>query len=131
MLRTNSKKAKANLHNYIIETADFQAYSYDKYSYLYDPFYENVDTWSMWKECVKDTFYHEKVLYDTRHLPRYELFKEWLQGLPLALGDYYYNQSAIEILGNILEETEEERNHFTEEQAKEKLTYLLYRELFS
>lgn len=44
---------------------------------------------------------------------------------------YYCNVSAIDLLADWLEETEEEKKRFTEDQAEEKITYLLYRELKS
>ena len=44
---------------------------------------------------------------------------------------YYCNVSAIDLLAEWLEETEEEKKRFTEEQAEEKITWLLYRELKS
>jgi hypothetical protein len=40
---------------------------------------------------------------------------------------YYYNRSAITDLGDILEETEDERNRYTESQAEKLLTKLIYR----
>lgn len=69
--------------------------------------------------------------YDMRQTNRtWERFCDWAQGLALGgLFCYYYNRSAVDDLGDILEETEEERNKFTEAQAEEKLTMLIYREL--
>lgn len=42
---------------------------------------------------------------------------------------YYYNRSAVDDLGAILEETEEEKARFTEQEAEQLLTDLIYREL--
>ena len=58
-------------------------------------------------------------------------FDEWLTGLPFGIGDFYLGnmKSAKDILGDILEETEEERNRFTNEQAEHLLSSLIYREL--
>lgn len=52
-----------------------------------------------------------------------------MAGLPSFLGTYkyYYSGSAIDVLGDILEQTEEERNRYTEAEAEKCMTYLLYR----
>ena len=53
-----------------------------------------------------------------------------MQGLcNMVDSSYYYNVSAVDLLAEWLEETEEEKKRFTEEQAEEKITYLLYCEL--
>ena len=55
---------------------------------------------------------------------------DWCSGLPGVLDTcYYYNRSAVDDLGAILEETDEERARYTEEQAEKMLTTLIYREL--
>ena len=60
------------------------------------------------------------------------MFVDWCQGLPSALDTlYYYNRSAVDDLAAILEETEEEKAKYTEAQAEEILSRLIYRELFS
>ena len=54
----------------------------------------------------------------------------WCQGLPSVIDTcYYYNRSAVEDLGDILEETEEERNRYTEQDAERLLSCLIYREI--
>lgn len=42
---------------------------------------------------------------------------------------YYYNRSAVDDLGAILEETAEEKARYSEAQAETLLTSLIYREL--
>lgn len=42
---------------------------------------------------------------------------------------YYYNRSAVDDLGAILEETDSEKARYSEQQAETRLTYLIYREL--
>lgn len=57
-------------------------------------------------------------------------FADWCAGLPGVLNTcYYYNRSAVDDLGAILEETSEEKARYTEEQAEKTLTTLIYREL--
>ena len=57
-------------------------------------------------------------------------FADWCSGLPAVLDTcYYYNRSAVDDLGRILEETAEEQARFTEAEAERRLTRLIYREL--
>ena len=42
---------------------------------------------------------------------------------------YFYNRSAVDDLGEILEETDEEKAKYNERQAEDLLTWLIYREL--
>ena len=60
----------------------------------------------------------------------YEVFKDWMQGLPSAFHAlYYYNESAVDLVGDWLEQSETERNSYTEEQAEELASRLIFREL--
>lgn len=62
--------------------------------------------------------------------PCFVIFEDWARGLALGgLFCYYYNRSAVDDLGAILEETEEEKAKYTEMQAEEMLTRLIYREM--
>ena len=56
---------------------------------------------------------------------------DWMQGLPTAfpVADDIFLHSAVDFLGDLLDETEEEKQRFTEEQAEKSSVYLLYREL--
>ena len=59
-----------------------------------------------------------------------ERFTDWAQGLPSVLDCcYYYNRSAVDDLGAILEETDAEKARYSEQQAENLLSYLIYREL--
>ena len=123
MLKTNSKKAKENLKNYIIEHFDGTNYG--------------IEAPQDFKELAKiilDTFEVEKFRsYENarlRHMTKQDLFEEWASGLPSILDTcYYYNRSAIDDLGEILEQTEQERNRYTESQAEKTLTRLIFRTL--
>ena len=119
MLRTNSKKAMENIRAYIEENFDCTSYELGK----------EPETFKE-KACfILKTCRAEKT-YPGYHTPDYEIFKDWCQGLPSLLDTcYYYNRSAADDLAEILEETEEEKNRYTESEAEEKLTYLIYREL--
>ena len=60
-----------------------------------------------------------------------EMFMDWMQGLPKAfpVADDIFLRSAVDFLGTVLEETEEEKNRYTDEKAEKLACSLLFREL--
>lgn len=119
MLRTNSKKAMENIRTYIEENFDCTSYELEKEPKTFKE-----------KACFTLKTCRAEKTYSGYNTPDYEIFKDWCQGLPSLLDTcYYYNRSAVDDLAEILEETEEEKGRFTESEAEEKLTYLIYREL--
>lgn len=120
MLKTNSKKAIENIKNYIMNN-----YTPDSYGEEAESKTEFQDIARYILSCAK----HELAYLSGRVSDEVQ-FTEWCKGLPSLLDTcYYYNRSAVEDLGNILEETEEERNRYSEEQAEMLLTHLIFREL--
>lgn len=123
MLKTNSKKAAENIRAYIID-------NFKPENYTDNP----PQKFHQIAVFILDTFRREKY-----HLPedfRYYLhcelsaFRDWCAGLPSVLDTcYYYNRSSVDDLGAILEETEQEKARYTEQQAEQLLTDLIYREL--
>lgn len=120
MLRSNAKKARENVCAYIMEG--------------FEPEYND--------NIIPDTFEEAAlaILADFRRAKGYEIkryrtpeqtiFEDWCAGLPGIIDTcYYYNRSAVDDLGNILEETETEKARFTEQQAEKMLSYLIYSEL--
>lgn len=80
--------------------------------------------------AVYQVFRAEKANGDSRRMSEYALFEEWAQGLALGqLFCYYYSRSAVDDLAGILEETPEEAARYTESEAEEMLTRLIYREV--
>ena len=128
MLKTNSKQAIMNIRNYIKDIDNLEAYETDETMKLY-----NTDSKSRYQKILlyfeQEQFSGNQVRYYNYN--RYEAFKNWAAGLPSILNtaDYYYCNSAINVLGDILQETEQERNKYTEQQAEDLLTWLIYREL--
>lgn len=120
MLKTNSKQAKENIKKYIMEHFDF--FNYEDEENPAPEEYKDIC------KCIYDTMIAEK--FYSKEVNEYETFKTWCQGLPSLFDTcYYYNRSAVEDLRIILEETEEEASKFSESEAEERLTYLLYREI--
>ena len=80
---------------------------------------------------ILDTFRKEKMSdFRYRDCNEFAAFTDWCSGLPSVLDTcYYYNRSAVEDLGAILEETAEEKARFSEPEAERRLTWLIYREL--
>lgn len=124
MLKTNTKKARENLRNYIMENFDPSNY---------DP--EPVpDTWPDIAAFILETFRQEKY-YSLEYMQRaglseQKVFAEWAAGLPSVIDTcYFYNRSAVDDLGAILEESESEKARHSESDAEICLTHLIYREL--
>ena len=80
---------------------------------------------------ILDTFRKEKMSdFRYHNCNEFAAFDDWCSGLPSVLDTcYYYNRSAVDDLGRILEETAEEKARFSEPEAERRLTWLIYREL--
>lgn len=118
MLFTRSKKAVENIRQYIID-------HYDPTDYPEAP---ETGTFPEIARVILDTCQREK---QYNHYPStFAMFQDWCQGLPPIFDTcYYYNRSAIKDLGDILEQTKEERERYTEDQAETVLTKLIFREI--
>lgn len=127
MLRTNSKKAAENIRKYIMEDLEYLQERADYRNMKLDE--NNVDqvlalAWSIFKEEKSGE------INRYRFINEYQVFKDWASGLALGnLFCYYYNRSAVDDLGNILEESTAEKAKYKEEDAEELLTRLIYREM--
>lgn len=126
MLKTNSKKAINNLWAYIMEDIDYINAGYN--------LEVKKDDKKAAAAAIYDIFKIEKLnnpYYQDNKTPTQDIFEDWAQGLPLGgmFDYYYYNKNAVDILGTILEETEEEKARFTEEAAAAQLTHMIFREI--
>lgn len=118
MLRTNSKQARENIKRYIIENFTPENYTDEEITG-----FENIAKFIL--DVFKSEYYNV-----TGRYTQAEAFKNWCSGLPSVLDTcYYYNRSAVEDVKKILDETDEEASKYTEQQAEELLTSLIYREL--
>lgn len=119
MLRTTNKAVKERIKRYILDGANFEGYD----EIELDP----ADFPAVCR-AILDTCKSEKKYQ--RYSSRFEMFKDWAQGLPSVLNTlYYYNVSAVDLLGEWLEETEAEKAKFAEQEAEERITWLIFREL--
>lgn len=125
MLKTNSKQARENIKKYIIEWFDFSNYPDEKHPQTYSEIAHRI-----YKEFINQYW---SCLEDYRYYKTEEnAFINWCSGLPSILNTcYYYNRSAIDDLGKILEETDHEKSRFTMVQAETMLSKLIYREIKS
>ena len=120
MLKTNSKKAYENTKNYILD-------NFTPESYTDTPPTETKGIFNYIYNCfISEKFYieNEKRYYKYNE---YTAFVDWCAGLPSIIDTcYYYNRSAVDDLGIILEETEAEKSRYNETEAEKMLTYLIY-----
>lgn len=120
MLKTNSKQARQNVQAYIM-----QGFTGENYSI------ETPETFKDTAAVIMKIFNSEKPADGAySRMSEQERFIDWAQGLPSILDTcYYYNRSAVDDLGAILEETEQEKARYSEQNAEQLLTAIIYREL--
>ena len=132
MIKTNTKKAKERINNYIIENSKDYLLEYG--------LFDKLETKEDIHKAIATIFYnevfkHHSCVSDYIYLKRfnnslYEAFRDWGQGLACgSLFDYYFNVSAKDLIASILEETNEEKDKYKEYQAEELMTKLIYREV--
>ena len=124
MLKTNSKKARANVRTYIVD--HFEGANYD---------IGPLKTFEETAQVIKDIFEKEKYYSNeyivSHHIPKETIFVEWCAGLPSILDTgYYCNRSAVEDLGKILEQTKLEASKYSESSAENMLSRLIYKEIY-
>lgn len=122
MLKTNSKKARENTRHYIMD--NFTPENYD---------IEKPDTFEETAKIILDTCNAEKSGdWYCHNMTRFERFKDWCQGLPSIFQTLdIFTPEAVDILGDILEETPDERNAYEDklDEVQDRLIYLIFREL--
>lgn len=123
MLRTNSKQARENIRNYIME-------NFTPESYTDTPPTEWHEIARYILEVFRSEKYHTQSDFKYYRNCELDAFVDWCAGLPSLLDTcYYYNRSAVDDLGEILEQTTSERKKYTESDAERLLTTLIYNEL--
>lgn len=123
MLKTNSKKLAENIRNYIMD-------NFTPENYTDNPPQEFEQIAAFILDCFRSEKYHLPEDFRYYHNNEKAAFADWCAGLPSVLDTcYFYNRSAVDDLGDILEETPEEKARYTEEKAEQNLTWFIYREL--
>ena len=122
MLRTNSKKANENIRAYIMDNFTPENYTDDPPKDFPEVAAFILGVFRTEQKHILNGDYYRAI--------EFAAFTDWCKGLPAVLDTcYYYNRSAIEDLGAILEETAEEKARLTGPEAERRLTWLIYREL--
>jgi hypothetical protein len=123
MLKTNSKKAKENIRQYIIDGFTPENYTDEEITG-----FNNISKYIL--KTFRNEKYSTKEDFNYYHNNELTAFFDWCQGLPSLIDTcYYYNRSAVTDVAKILEQTETEAARYTEEQAEQLLTNLIYKEL--
>lgn len=122
-MKTTTREARQNIRQYILD--HFDPCGYD---------FTGPCTFQNVSRFILEVHASEK-----QYSPEYQAakgftneagFMDWCQGLPSVLDTcYYYNRSAVDDLGEILEQSEREKAKYTEQEAEQLLTHLIYREL--
>lgn len=122
MLKTNSKKARENIRAYIMERHNCEEYA---------PVPADFTQFEAVAAAIYADFYRcYNNDYNRRSYSPGEYFAEWAAGLPGILDTcYYYNRSARADLREILEETPEESEKYSESESERLLSILIYREI--
>ena len=121
MLKTNSKKARENIQQYIID--NFTPESYTD---------ENITGFENIAAFILNTFRSEKYSCkeDYRYYGNCELdaFVDWCAGLPSLLDTcYYYNRSAVADVARVLEQSESESKSQQDDPPRVRLQYDIIR----
>ena len=139
MLKTNTEQVQEKIKNYIV--GGYKEWLEDNRNYIE----KEAETFEeIAKEILKDCFKAEALnIYCKTPKDIYNfifkyygsiqnMFIYWCQGLPSILNcDYYlyYMVSPVDLLGEWLEETEEEKSKYSDDEASELITKLIFRDL--
>lgn len=126
-MKSTRKEVKERIKTYIENRFDPTNYGREQ---------EEFTTFHDIAVFIFETFAAEYRLNDPQTLRYYRTqenaFISWLQGLPSVIDPhYYYKGSAVDLVGNWLQESEQERNRFTEDQAEYYASRLIYREIMN
>lgn len=113
MLRTNSKIVRERVRAYVLENSEDIRESMESEEVNIDDILKYV--WSVFMSEYRRGNFQEE-------------FARFGSGLPFNIFDYYYNVSAIDLVGDLLDETEEERSRYSESDAERLMSYLIFRE---
>ena len=127
MLRTNNKIVKNNITNYIMEHVNNVSIDYE----IEESEISTPETFCFFMlQTFKEEYMTHNKAWQAHRVSEYDLFREWAAGLAFSgMFDYFYFPQAVDLVGNWLQETEEEKARFSESDAEELATKLIYREM--
>lgn len=120
----NLKKDREAIRNFIMEHTEDADTGHTPETF-------NEAAHMIWDTFMDEYMSGSSMTYHLRQLKTWQnCFEGWCQGLPSMIDTAsYYLHSAVEVLGDLLEETPEERARFSECEAEHMLSYLIYREI--
>lgn len=119
MLKTNCKKVNDFVKAFII--AHYTPENYE---------IEKTDDFKQICQNIWNIFISERGDEIKRYKTYQNLFIDYLQGLPSIIDtDYYYQYSANDLLGELLEQTEKEKAKYTEMQSEYLFSYLIFKQI--
>lgn len=133
MLRTNCKEVNEKIKSYLMD--GFKDWYEENVKYFDGDLesLKNIDANNYTDVCnsILLVLFVEKIKHDNRrNKGQFYYFEDWCQGLCSVIDtSYFYNVSAVDLLGDWLEETEEEKAKYDERKAESTITHLLYREI--
>lgn len=122
-MKTTTREARLNIRQYILDHFDLCGYEFTG-----PCSFPNVARFILAVHAEEKAYSPE--YQRKKGFTNEQVFIDWAQGLPSILDCcYYYNRSAVDDLGAILKQSEKEKAQYTEQQAENLLTHLIYREL--
>lgn len=125
--KTNSKETITNIRNYIYGLFDPSNYGKDESEF---PTFEERTNF-IYQDFIACKYWGDEVKYYRGNEEK--AFTDWLAGLPSVIdsADYIYDNywKCTDILGDILNQTKQEREQYTNQQAMDLLSRLIYREI--
>ena len=123
MLKTNCKQVKEKVRAFISQNFDASSYGREDLNHADIELKLQFIALTCWAELG-----HEVKRCNESHQ---EMFIHWCEGLPSLLDTAYYycHCSAVDLVGDMLEQTKEERAKYTEIEAERLLSYMIYREV--
>jgi hypothetical protein len=118
MLKANTKKAKANLKAVMIREVS---------GWDHDPTTAEEAAEILAREFITGATWGDGKIHPIgKQRTIQDVFEDWGAGLPNSIFDSIYLGSAKDLVAEILEETEEEKNKYTEEKAEKLMCALLW-----
>lgn len=121
MLKTNSKVVADRIRNLIMQEEGLENFDIDTRGMKWDQV-----AYEIYQICMRE----KGGDWYCRNMTPEQRFEDWVKGLPSALDlPFIYKTSAVDVLGDILEETQEERSKFDERLAEAMLIKLIWRQI--